>query len=574
METLNVVPLEESEKSLLTPKFVKSNSVSEWAVLASELKKAYEIFDVTELKNIAIKFAEGLNNDSILYSKNENISDCGLFAPRLGSTYNKSNSQLRFTNLIIELLYSSIKIEDARILYSQLVSKLSKKYIEQYTYTFLLTRKVKQYRVLEHNRKNWCALKNKPLEKQVTEPSAMPVEIAPLEELEPFFMFLNSDQKPIDNHFSNKDTCMLFNRGALYQDGRMDLCKQVVGPSWIENLMNSLVNNSHVEHFLLGNNIIGPIGGRAIGKFLLSEHKPKIKTWYLAGNDLDEFGIKWICDGLAQDQYCESLWLKRNPLKPEGIKHLAELFKTNTTIKVLDLHNTAVFDEGLMYLVEGLKENRTLKHLRLDANGITKHGVKHLVDYFNYLVDNNLEGITSLWINMNTIEDEGAIELVNALGKYKSLKRLDLGSCGLTEVSMQAIVNAFTYHPSLIVFDLGMYKSTSDMGLITNNIGDEGMRILSELIEKNTTLKYLSVTMNGLSKEGITLLAQAIDKNSSLIHIDFEQYGLNMPLDLYVQIKTKVEQNRENQNITTPIRYLKHSHKITTIDSIYRNTMK
>lgn len=572
METINIsleVPLEESEKSLLTPKFVKSNSVSEWSVLSSELKQAYELNEIDELNNIAKKFVEGLVNDNKLYLKNENISDCGLFAPRVKSTYNRSDNKIRFTNLIISLLYTTLKLEDGRILYSQLISKLSKRYIEQYTQTFLLTRKVKQYRILEHNRKNWCSLKNKPLEKSVTEPTAMPVEIAPLEDLKPFFDFLSSNETPIIT-----DGCMIFKRGALYQDGRMDLCKQVVGYRWIEMLMNSLVNNTHVEHFLLGNNIIGPNGGRAIGNFLLSDHKPKIKTWYLAGNDLDSEGIKYICDGLAYDKDCESLWLKRNPLKPEGIKHISQLLKINNKIKVLDLQNTAVFDEGLMYLVEGLKENRTLRHLRLDANGFTKNGIKYLVDYFNYLIDNNLEGINSLWINMNTIEDEGVNMLVPVLKKYKYLKRLDLGSCGLTEASMRSIVDAFTFHPNLLVFDLGLYKSTSDMGLIPNNIGDEGMKILSEMISKNTTLKYFSIAMNGLTREGITMLYNAITNNSTLAYIDFSQYGINMPLDLYSKIKEKVEQNKNNQNFTVPIRYLKHGHKIVTIDSIYRNNMK
>jgi hypothetical protein len=177
-------------------------------------------------------------------------------------------------------------------MYTKIISKLSKAYVEQYTREFILNNKFKLFRLLEHNRKNWCSLKNKPLSKAITEPTAMDVEVASYEELEPFFKFLDSNSVPIDNNWE-KEPCMKFIKGALYQNKRLDLCKQVVGPNWIEILMNSLVNNTQIEHFLLGNNIIGTIGAKAIGNFLLNEHKPKIKTWYIAGNSINQEGIKF-----------------------------------------------------------------------------------------------------------------------------------------------------------------------------------------------------------------------------------------------------------------------------------------
>ncbi len=417
------------------------------------------------------------------------------------------------------------------------------------------------------------AVKNKPLGTVVTEPIAMPVEVAPLEELEPFFKFLNSNNTPIDNNW-NHESCMLFTRGALYKNKRMDLCKQVVGPNWIEMLMNSLKLNTQVEHFLLGNNIIGTVGGKAIRDFLLNEHKPKIKTWYIAGNDLNADGIKYICEGLKTDIDCVNLWLKRNPLKSEGIKHIAELLKVNKHIKILDLHNTAVLDEGVKYLVEGLKENRVLRHLYLDANGITSVGTNYLCEYFQYLVENDLEGISSLWFDMNNIGDEAGIQLVNILGKYKYLKRLNLGSSGLTEEIIPSIVNAFSTHKNLIVLDLGMYKSTSDMGLVTNNIGDQGINILTEMIKNNKSIQYLSVMMNGITKKGIEQLSEAIQLNNTIIYIDFAQYGVEIPQQLYHNIKSKTELNRTNSNYTRKLRNLKHGENIHWIDSIYRNNMK
>ena len=328
--------LDKTTLSQLTPKFIKSISNSEWSKLYLELEKAYKDYNYELIKKIASKFAEGLTKDLDNYNQNSPISDCSLFASRNRSTFNRPEHHIRIVNEIINILYLNTGIleilNDGKIRYSKLISKLSKKYVEQYTKIYLSNNKYKLFRLLEHDKKNWELLKNKPLTNVITEPQAMPVDIASLDELEPFFKFLNSNSIPIDNNFEN-EKCMKFIRGALFQNKRMDLCKQVVGPNYIQMLMNSLVNNEQVEHFLLGNNIIGQEGGKAIGKFLLQDHKPKIKTWYLAGNDLDEEGIRWICDGLKYDKDCESLWLKRNPIKPEGIKYISELIKINTTYK-------------------------------------------------------------------------------------------------------------------------------------------------------------------------------------------------------------------------------------------------
>lgn len=576
------VVLDKTTQNQLTPKYIKSQSKSEWAIMVKQIEQLYSIenlseFDFVKAKEIVDTFSSNLLREYKLWETKQPITDCGLFALRSRSTYNNPDRPFRMVNELINRMYLDTKIVDefevGKIMYTKLISRLTKAYVSQYTKEFLLNNKYKLFRLLEHDKNNWTYLKNKPIGSVITDPTAMPVEISSLEELEPFFKFLDSNAQPIDNN-NEYEPCMKFIRGALYQDKRMDLCKQVVGPSWIGMLMNSLKSNTKVEHFLLGNNIIGPEGGKAIGQFLLNEHESKIKTWYLAGNALNEEGISCVVDGLVGDVDCVNLWLKRNPLKPEGIKHIGRLLKLNKYIKILDLHNTAVFDEGVGYLVEGLKENRTLRHLYLDANGITSDGIKYLVDYFEYLISNDLEGISSFWFDMNNIGDEGIIELVQVLGKYKYLKRLNLGSTGITDKAVPSIVQAFKSHPNLIVLDLGMYKSTSDMGMITNNIGDVGIELLGELIKTNNTIKYISVMMNGLTTKGIEMLSMDLEQNNSLMYLDFAQYGINIHQKILTKIRNKIEANRNNVGYTRKLRNLKHGEQIHWIDSIYRNNMK
>jgi Ran GTPase-activating protein (RanGAP) involved in mRNA processing and transport len=585
------VKLDTTTKAQLTPKFIKSNSTSAWSKLILELEKYYLINTdssytysedvVNFVKSIGDLFCEGLQTDLELMSNGSKVSDCALFAPRVRSTFNRIDRPVRLVYYIVDKMFvqtgKSTCLENGIVSYSKVVGKLSKKYVDEYTHDFLLNNKFKLFRILEHDRNNWLALKERGLNKVITEPSAMPVEVSPLSELEEFFSHLKSNQPIIvNNHLDAKtarlEPCMMFNRGALYEDKRMDLCKQVVGPNWIGNLMESLKHSEYVEHFLLGNNIIGPVGGKAVKDFLLSEHKPHIKTWYLAGNDLNAEAISDVVDGLLSDTDCEELWLKRNPLKSEGVKHIARLMSVNNKIKVLDLHNTAVFDEGVKYLFDALKTNRCLDFLYLDANGITEVGASYIAEYFDHLVSNDLKGITSLWIDMNQISNNGVKRICQSIKDYKYLERISFGSAGLTDDCIDTMVECLSNHPKLLFLDLGMYKSTADMGLVTNNIGDLGAIKLCNLIKSTKTIKYMSIMMNGITETGLNAVAEAIQENSSLIYFDYSQYGVEVNQQMQKNIKDKLKLNMTESDVK--LRILKHGQSIRYIDSIYRNNMK
>jgi len=572
-------------KDLVTPKNIKFKSSSEWKQIYEEISKIYDLNDFSEksielLTSYAQKIADKLIEEKI--SPSTKLSDCSLFAPRLASKFNNEN-KFRLANLIAELMYIKTgrckEVLHGKIQYSRLISRLTREYCEQYTKELMITYNHKMNRILEHNRKNWCELKNRPVSKFLTEPKAMPVEIAKLEDLKPFFQYIESDGNVVINN-TDKEPCMIFCKGALYQDGRMDLCKQVVGNLWIGELMRSLLTNHSIKHFLLGNNIIGVEGGKAIGEFLANPNRvPKIQTWYLAGNDLNGEAIRYIVDQLCKDVDMKYLWLKRNPLKIEGLVEIKNLLKSHQNIKTLDLHNTAMFDEGMKFLCEGLKENRSLRHLYLGANGITSKGVEYFVNYLEHLKSNKLKGITSLWFDMNYLDDNGVIMLFDSLKDYPFIKRLIVGSNGLTEKSMKSMYTAFKDHQGLKVLDLGMYKSTGDIGMTPNNIGDGGIEHINLLIRDNRSIQFLDIMMNGISAEGIKILSDQVKTSTTLLFLNYEQYGVGVDQNIRIAIDQQLKQNRirffgDDNDIMTRIRRLKHGDSIRYIDSVYRNGMK
>jgi Ran GTPase-activating protein (RanGAP) involved in mRNA processing and transport len=552
---------------------------SQQAIDPNQWIKLLKSVTVDQISEIVTKFVEQLQYDYELLHDNKEVSDCALNTPRMYGFYDKQYNighKIAMTLFPIDETNTKnsldIKKKWSYIKYQRLLSKLSAAFREQIEKEETLKAQYKEVRKT-YQRKYFCELKNRPVNKLITDPVPMPVEVSKIEELQPFFDHL-SNNTPLINIPQ-----LEFKRGVQYEDGRMDLCKQVVGPPHIGKLMDSLKNNTHINHFLLGNNIIGLNGANAIHNFLLEEHKPQIKTWYLAGNEIDGQSTILLADALKNDTVCEALWLKRNPLKALGGKYIGELMEINKKIKILDLHNTGLLDEGTKYIFQSLKKNDTLRQLYLDADGITIEGARYIAEYFDFLVGNNIKGVTSLWIDMNRIDDDGMILIANSLKNYKYLKRLFVGSNRLSDISVKVLCDNLVDHPNLIVFDLGLYKSTSDLGELPNNFGDKGAEYIAEFMKQNKSLKVLSVLHNDLTINGINKLNEALQE-SNLIWLYYEQYGLYIPQETRQMLNKKMEENiMKNYNMSVgdfcnnELRYIRGSHKLKNIDSVYRNRM-
>ena len=579
---------------VITHKYLKSVSTSDYKkimelvtqTLSTDKDKALSIFDA-----FLVKLQE--DEAHLKAESYDKISDCALFAPRHSTKINSSNNPIRLayyaakkyfidTNRMTEQMHANIH-------WQRLVATLSRKYVEQKQKEAAIAAEYKTNRILEHQRTNWCCLRRREITSAIGKPTAMPVDIAPKEELLEFFMHLAQD-KDID--FKQ------FTRGTVYPDGRMDLCKQVVGHLWIGDLMESLKTNTKIEHFLLGNNITNLEGGKAIGKFLSEPHACRIKTWYLAGSDFNSDAIKYICDGLESDTDCEALWLKRNPIYAEGIVHIANLLKTNKFIKILDLHNCGVglkqtaynaenpyenhlTTKGIEILLDSLKYNSTLRHLYLDANALDEKSAPYIADYFRFKTQIKEKGITSLWIDMNKFGDDGIKIICESLKDYQHIKRLCIGSTMISEIGMKYVSDAFKDHQNLRLLDISLYKSTADMGMIPNNISNDGYEYIANLIELNKSIRYFNISMNNIDSEHMDKIANALEKNTNIIYFFYKQYGQNIKQEVITKIDTILERNqilyKEQTGFETNaehMRIMKHSNKVKNIDSIYRNSMK
>lgn len=97
------------------------------------------------------------------------------------------------------------------------------------------------------------------------------------------------------------DTDLKFARGSLMTDGRLDLCKQKIGPAGAQMVADSLKSNTFVKSLMLGADAI------------LKENQT-LETIYLGCNGIDEKGAQALCAALGEQSQLKILDLGFNPL--------------------------------------------------------------------------------------------------------------------------------------------------------------------------------------------------------------------------------------------------------------------
>jgi len=306
----------------------------------------------------------------------------------------------------------------------------------------------------------------------------MPVKIAEHDTLEPFFDHLRNGgtqvrdstargiAEAVEIHEPGYQTKALeFEKGVVYEDHRMDLCKMVLGPPNIGDLLESLKTNTFITHFLLGNNIIGPHGARVIADFM-KEFPNRMDTWYLAGNCIDAPSFKLLVDQWTQSSSVTNIWLKRNPLGPSSAKVVFRLITGTRHLRTLDLDQTELGDAGIAELFQMLADYESekplaLRHIYMNAVGIS---VKACESIAKYLVSSQC-GLDSLYISNNPVGSAGIVALSKGLKENKSLTRLSLSSVGMGDEGAIALCAGLKNHPELAMLDIGQNYATQDLGM-------------------------------------------------------------------------------------------------------------
>lgn len=313
-----------------------------------------------------------------------------------------------------------------------------------------------------------------------------------------------------------------FEKGVIYEDQRVDLCKQVLGPTNIDALLDSLEHNVFITRFLLGNNIVGPAGCRRIARFL-QKYPDRMDTWYLAGNCIDTDGFRRLVAPLT-NSVATNIWLKRNPLGPQSAIPLEMLITGLPILRTLDLDQTALGDEGVSCLFDLLSKYEpnepgkalSLKNLYLNANGI---GPRSAASINRFLLSPHCN-LEALYLSNNPLGDDGLIVLSTGLDQNISLKRLMLSSTGATSKGVKALLHNLTKHSTLTTLDLSQNYATQDLNAHFNYIDDSCTEAVIHFIQRTDNLRLLDLDYNAFTYTSIhDILLDGVLQSATLCDI-------------------------------------------------------
>jgi hypothetical protein len=356
----------------------------------------------------------------------------------------------------------------------------------------------------------------------------MPVRISDPESLAPFFAHLRNagNHRPSDKLAPGQhgergaepyyDVEFLeFEKGVLYSDGRVDLCKMATGPRNIGDLMESLKPNVFSKHFLLGNNIVGPTGAEAIAAFI-DEFPDRMETWYLAGNCIDVTGFACLVDSMVKSPVITNVWLKRNPLGAASAKDVFRLISQSPSLRTLDLDQTELGDEGVAELFSLLSDHNqpvSLRHLYLNSTGINERACEAVSSYLALPSC----ALTSLYMSNNPM-GSAAAALAPGLSSNQTLERLSLQSCGLGDASAATLLSALEHHPNFKALDIGQSFATEDLGMRYNWLTDPSSFV--RFVQNAPALQYLDVAHMPMTQEATNTILQAVATSPSMLCLE------------------------------------------------------
>jgi Ran GTPase-activating protein (RanGAP) involved in mRNA processing and transport len=286
---------------------------------------------------------------------------------------------------------------------------------------------------------------------------------------------------------------LTFPVGTITADGRLDLCKQNLGPGGAALIVDAIRKNRSVKHLLLGTNNIGDAGAQVLSEAVA--HNARLETLYLGCNNIQEAGTVALCQALEQNTHIRSVWFKRNPIGKASVPALIRLLTRNRNIRTLDLVNTCL-DEGFLELFDYLAANNTLERLYLSGNYLTPRNMEGVAA----MLKKN-ETLRGLFVSVNPFGDEGARHLADGLAANTTLEELSVASCGIGEAGTLHLVGGLWQHPTLRSLDMSYAPSTRVLKAAPNNITAAAAEKLWQWLQVVPRLEVLNVVRTGMPQQ-------------------------------------------------------------------------
>ena len=220
----------------------------------------------------------------------------------------------------------------------------------------------------------------------------------------------------------------------------------------------------------------------------------------------DEDGLSHLCQALATNTSLVELNLSNCKLHQASGPALRHMLETNKTLTALNLsRNPSISEDNVAIIAEGLRNNHTIKCLNLCWCGIHDTGMKSLADCL--MVNDSLEEL-DLWNNTISRSPEAARGFSDMLKRNRTLKKLNVSCCELTDEAVKPLASALEVNSSLEELDLSNNIDLTDTALVA----------LGESLKRNTRLKTVGIGKynDHTTAKGWRQFVQCLKHNHSL----------------------------------------------------------
>lgn len=306
-----------------------------------------------------------------------------------------------------------------------------------------------------------------------------------------------------------------FPAGTALPDGRLDLCKQDLGPLGAAAVADALPpGGGPVRHLLLGTDGLGDGGAAAVAPKAVAAH---VETLYLGCNNIGGGGVCEIANQLiASPGVVKALWLKRNPVGADGVRAVAETVRAGTVLRTIDLTQTGLAADEVAVLVDAMiaaaerARNTTgsaaaaqasahaIERLYLSGNALGAHGAQELARLLT------AGAVAELYVSAARLGDEGARVLAAGLRTAPpgALRRLSVASNGIGPAALADLVAAAAT-AGVELFDAARVKAALILAADDNHLDESGAATVADaLAAAPHRLAYLNLRHTDLGSRG------------------------------------------------------------------------
>lgn len=240
-------------------------------------------------------------------------------------------------------------------------------------------------------------------------------------------------------------------------------------------------------------------------------------------------------DALNNNNILQSLTITSSQIDDNRMKLLCKVLLNNKILNHLDLSHNSISDEGALALSKVLiKSSVNINYLSLFNNNINAKGAHYLG---KALCNNNK--LKTLILGLNSITDEGGIDILKGIYNNNTLTYIDLSSCQLKNTVVPVLCKLIKKNSAILNTiiinsnNLGIpkvqknifSKESENIDLLQQSSDDNSNtdvfgKALFEATSSNKYLTKFDLRSTDLSVEYIVAIDEIIKENHSLVRLE------------------------------------------------------